>query len=111
MSNYKDINKRKIKDKLYAEKNSKKLQMQRIKRRYNLDEESAYILAEKVAYKCDCCGFTYDDNCKRKLHIDHCHKTGRVRGILCHSCNISLGLLNESITRVNLLLNYIKNHC
>jgi hypothetical protein len=33
------------------------------------------------------------------LHIDHNHKTGRVRGLLCTYCNNSLGMLEESIER------------
>ena len=113
MSDYKSKNRDKIKqqDREYALKNSKKLQMQRIKRRYNLDEESSYLLVEKVIYKCECCGFKYSNNCKRKLHVDHCHKTGKVRGVLCHSCNLALGLLEESIDRVLLLKEYIKGHC
>lgn len=111
MSNYKNSDKRKQQDKDYAKKNSKKLQMQRIKRRYNLDEDSSYRLVDKVTYKCECCGFKYNEECKRKLHVDHCHTTDKVRGVLCHSCNLALGLLEESIDRVNLLAKYIKDHC
>jgi len=32
--------------------------------------------------------------------IDHCHKTGSVRGVLCTQCNMALGLLGESPERI-----------
>jgi hypothetical protein len=50
---------------------------------------------------CACCGKA------SKLVVDHCHKTGRIRALLCHSCNTALGLLNESIERCNQLKQYI----
>lgn len=38
--------------------------------------------------------------CKRqdnsRLFVDHCHKTGQIRGLLCSSCNFLLGHANES---------------
>ena len=34
--------------------------------------------------------------CTTKLHLDHCHKSGRLRGFLCYKCNHALGLLGDN---------------
>ncbi|ATW62459.1 endonuclease VII [Streptomyces phage WRightOn] len=38
--------------------------------------------------------------------IDHCHKTGRVRGLLCRACNTMLGMIEDS-KRLNKALDYV----
>lgn len=45
----------------------------------------------------------------RKTHADHCHVTGRARGILCHSCNIGLGMFSDNPTRLQAAIDYLKN--
>jgi len=49
-------------------------------------------------YKCKIClgeGFTMAVHLKTKLVVDHCHETGRIRGLLCHNCNRGLGLFKD----------------
>lgn len=48
-------------------------------------------LLDKQKGLCKICERPYED----KFQIDHDHKTGRVRGLLCRACNIGLGLFND----------------
>ncbi len=46
--------------------------------------------------------------CERKAtHLDHCHKTGRVRGILCNQCNTAIGLLEDSMAKLQAAIDYL----
>jgi len=46
----------------------------------------------------------------RSLAIDHCHKTGQVRELLCGKCNRALGLFKDSIPLLNEAANYLTKH-
>ena len=49
--------------------------------------------------------------CKDKpLHVDHCHKTGVVRGLLCGSCNRAIGLLKDNPKTILSAAKYIANN-
>lgn len=56
-----------------------------LKTLYNITPEKYIELLNFANNRCQVCG---DSN---KLCIDHCHTTGRIRGILCHKCNMALG--------------------
>lgn len=45
---------------------------------------------------------------KYKLHVDHCHQTGKIRGLLCQKCNMALGLLNDSVEILETAIRYLK---
>ena len=47
---------------------------------------------------------------KKRLAIDHCHKTMKIRGLLCHKCNVSLGALNDSIEILQSAIDYLKTN-
>lgn len=58
---------------------------------YGLTEDQLAKMKIKQAYKCLIC------NKKKRLVIDHDHKTGKVRGLLCYRCNSRLCLFEDKI--------------
>lgn len=44
----------------------------------------------------------------KNLRVDHCHKTKKIRGLLCHNCNVSLGLMKESIDALKSMIKYLE---
>jgi hypothetical protein len=64
----------------------------KLKSRFNMDLEDYEDLLEKQDYRCAICQRTQEENTQeRALSVDHCHETGRIRGLLCQPCNLALG--------------------
>lgn len=63
--------------------------------------------------KCLICGCEEQalskDKRRKSLAVDHCHITGKIRGLLCSRCNIALGLLDEDITIFEKAIKYLKS--
>ncbi len=70
---------------------------------YGVTKEFLLDLHEQQQGKCKICGFEPQTN--RGLHVDHCHATGKVRGLLCHGCNTGIGSMKED---PQILLNAIE---
>ena len=56
--------------------------------------------------KCKICGKTEKENGK-KLAIDHCHKTNKVRGLLCSFCNKGIGFLMDDVNILEEAIKYL----
>ena len=75
--------------------------------------EDAVVWFEKQKSVCKICGKTVHkapENSKDKKNqavIDHDHKTGELRGLLCHQCNVGLGNFSDSIDRMLTAILYL----
>lgn len=57
---------------------------------------------------CDICGGTDSPTqWGNRLHIDHDHETGQLRGLLCHGCNTAIGLLGDDTDRLRRAIDYL----
>lgn len=81
-----------------------------IVRTYNITADDYYSMLEKQNYKCAICNSDSNkNNSREKMFIDHCHETGKVRGLLCSNCNMALGLFNDDTETLNKAIAYL-NH-
>lgn len=92
----------------YREANRRKSYLQEAKRKYGLAPER---FAEMMTAQGECCAtcrkpFCWSDK-QTKPHIDHCHASGEVRGILCNRCNTVLGLVCDNKQILTALAGYL----
>ena len=96
------------KSKEYRQNNVEKVKASnrntKLKKAYGINQEQFLEMSKEQNNKCACC------NKEKKLVVDHCHVSGKIRELLCGPCNTSLGLLNEDINILQNLIKYIRKH-
>jgi len=83
-----------------------------LKTKYGVTLDFYEELVSKQEGRCGACGdrLNVSTTLRGAPPVDHCHKTGKVRAVLCHHCNTALGLLREDPDRVRKLMRYITEH-
>lgn len=71
-----------------------------LKSRFGINEAEYMLLFDEQRGRCAICGGTEN----RRLAVDHNHKTGKVRGLLCGACNTKLGWFE---IQANNIVNYL----
>lgn len=74
--------------------------------KYGVTKDFLVDLYERQKGQCAICGD--EPATERGLHVDHCHKTSAVRGLLCHGCNTGIGALREDPKIFTKALSYLK---
>jgi hypothetical protein len=76
----------------YGRKHPDRVRNTDLQQRYGITLEDYRALLERQQGKCAICGVT-----EERLKVDHNHRTGKVRGLLCHLCNAMIGCAREEI--------------
>jgi len=82
-----------------------------LKNKYGITLKEYNVILKKQKYKCAICNIT-NTSSKRKynkyLSVDHCHKTNKVRGLLCDFCNNGLGRFKDSVRFLLKAIKYLR---
>lgn len=81
---------------------------QQLKKRYNMTLDDYDLMFELQGGKCAICSQPEQQEFSgvvRRLSVDHNHKNGKVRKLLCQRCNAAIGMVKENI---GILLNIIE---
>ena len=76
------------------ERRAPTIQKNNYKKRYGLTIEQKQAMIDAQDGKCAIC--KSDLETTHNVCVDHCHKTNKIRGILCRKCNLGIGHLNDS---------------
>ena len=77
---------------------------------YGISIEEYSMLAARQDNKCATCGKPAEETHRKRLFVDHCHSTGKIRGLLCQQCNTALGMVNDDISKLSALISYLMEH-
>src|SRR5205823_6335892 len=79
------------------------------KYRYGITFEGKLAIFEAQGRKCACCG-SEDPKSKLGWKLDHNHRTGDIRGVVCHPCNAILGFADDSVGRLQNAIGYLQSN-
>lgn len=87
--------KKQLQNKTWLKNNKAKTRDTNLKNRFGIDLGDYNTLLESQDRKCAICGVEYD-SLDYEMHVDHCHSSGKIRGLLCKPCNLGLGLFKDN---------------
>ncbi len=82
---------------------------EKLQLRYGLTYDQWEEMRQAEDFRCMICGIS-EDEIGKKLDVDHCHDSGRVRGVLCNPCNVILGLARDRINLLESAAKYLKEN-
>ena len=80
-----------------------------LKQKYGITLDDYNTMFTQQNGCCSICG-KHQSEISRTLAVDHCHTTGKIRGLLCMPCNLAIGKLNDDITLLKNAIKYLKQY-
>lgn len=81
-----------------------------LKKTYGITLDEFNQMLKKQKGKCAICGGTETRDKHKVMAVDHDHKTGKIRQLLCFKCNSALGNFNDDSKLLKKALKYLKKH-
>jgi hypothetical protein len=78
-----------------------------LKRLYGISLEQYKKMADAQMNCCAICG-KHQKNFNHRLAVDHCHETGKIRGLLCAKCNTGIGNFKDDIHLLGQAIEYLR---
>ena len=81
-------------------------------KKYGITIEEQEVMLRNQNGKCKICGkgiYLFGDTKSNTAHVDHDHKTGKVRGLLCQECNTGLGKFCDNIEYLKNAIKYLED--
>lgn len=94
----------------YPEKYKQKLRRSLLRRKYGMTLQSFDEMVNAQNGACAICMNPFKPNDNKSTHVDHCHRTGKVRGILCSGCNTGIGQFKENAEALRRAADYVLEH-
>lgn len=81
-----------------------------LKYKYKIGKGEFNTILDEQGGSCAICGFTPFGNKfpSNRLFVDHCHSSGKVRGLLCNDCNKAIGLMKDSSELLQKAISYLE---
>lgn len=99
-------------EKAERERDGSKITLRTITSRRGITVQSYNEMIERIGNRCEICGNEETRKSSKgettRLCIDHCHKTEKVRGMLCHGCNTAIGKFKDDITLLQKAITYLE---
>ena len=93
----------------YSTRYNKTYRDTRLKTLYNLNFGDYEIMFANQNGKCKICSSSDTGRGDKWLVVDHCHQSGKIRGLLCNTCNRALGLFKDNIQTLEKALSYLND--
>ena len=94
----------------YRKKNKDSIASSKRKSKYGIEAHEYERLYSLQNGLCAICLTRAKDSRGRELNVDHCHTTGKVRGLLCSSCNMGIGMLLDDYQNLARAAAYLKEN-
>lgn len=76
--------------------------------KYGITTAERDAMAKAQGHACAICRRPDGTGKSEALHVDHCHRTGKIRGLLCGECNRAIGLLGDDPDRIRAAAEYLR---